>query len=112
MLVGCPGAPAYAQALFVRRAEVPRYPDLALAAGLVATIQVTVTVKLKPGQHVLAEQPVGLLQDVLRSAYFRPSFLPAASSASDSRMRRSRVLGRLAIWIQTTKLRRSLGGSF
>ncbi len=45
MLVGCPGAPAYAQALFVRRAEVPRYPDLALAAGLVATIQVTVTVK-------------------------------------------------------------------
>jgi len=45
MLVGCAGAPVYAQGLFVRRAEVPRYPDLALQAGMVATIQVTVTVK-------------------------------------------------------------------
>ena len=45
MLVGCGGAPAYAQALFVRRAEVPQYPALALQARMVATIQVTVTVK-------------------------------------------------------------------
>jgi len=45
MLVGCAGAPAYAQELFVRRAEVPQYPGLALQAGLVATIRVTVTVK-------------------------------------------------------------------
>ena len=44
--------------------------------------------------------------------YFRPSFLPAASSATDSRMRRSRVSGRFAMWIQTTKLRRSPRGSF
>jgi hypothetical protein len=45
-------------------------------------------------------------------AYFRPSFLPGASSAVDSRMRRSRVSGRFAMWIQTTKLRRSVRGSF
>ena len=47
-----------------------------------------------------------------RRAYFRPSFLPAASSAIDSRMRRARVSGRFAMWIQTTKLRRSVRGSF
>lgn len=45
MLVGCAGAPAYAQGLFVRRAEVPQCPAIALQTGLVATIQVTVTVK-------------------------------------------------------------------
>lgn len=38
--------------------------------------------------------------------YFRPSFLPAERSSVDSWIRRSRVSGRLAVWIQTTKSRR------
>ena len=59
---------------------------------------------------------VGLRRDRTRqlarsSAYFKPSFLPAASTAIDSRMRRSRVSGRLAVWIHTTKSRWYVGAS-
>ncbi len=41
-----------------------------------------------------------------RVVYFKPSLFPAASRAIDSPMRCSRVSGRLAEWIQSTKSRR------
>jgi hypothetical protein len=44
-------------------------------------------------------------------AYFRPSFFPAERSSIDSRIRRSRVSGRLAVSIHTTKCRRYVGAS-
>lgn len=45
VLAGCAGTPANAQALFVTRAEVPSYPSIALTAGLVSTVRVSVTVE-------------------------------------------------------------------
>ena len=58
--------------------------------------------------------PSGFLRSIAAEVvdrYFNPSCLPAESSAIDSRIRRSRVSGRLAVWIQTTKSRRFLAES-
>ena len=41
------------------------------------------------------------------NVYFRPSSLPATRRSTDSRMRFSRVSGFFAMWIHTTKFRRS-----
>src|SRR5437868_4329977 len=60
-----------------------------------------------PTRHYRVRQPVptNICDDSL--VHFRPSFLPAASSAIDSRIRLSRVSGRRAVWIHATKFRRS-----
>jgi hypothetical protein len=40
-------------------------------------------------------------ESIPSSVYFKPSFLPATSSAIDSRMRSPRVSARFAVWIHT-----------